>query len=224
MTALTFGDVWRRLRAHVALTRKILEDGCENANRIEREHPELAKCPILWSGYVRAYLVKQLGAELTDDGNALERGFNLSTTLHCDALNVRVLKASLNRMPRADSPGRRRFFDQTPSMFTAEELAPITVVEPESGPNFILKWSTDERGMLSELKLGYPKPAPADAGEDWEHDWYWIESVLELTGFVEVDEPIEPLFGDIPGLEIIKEEADGDEGTGTDGEGGPQSR
>jgi hypothetical protein len=218
MTEHSFDEVWPELAGLCKQVHRVLADGCINANRVRAEHLELRIDSVLWAGLVRAYAAKHLGAEVREEGYELELGFNLSTTLRGGNKCLRVLKAAEGRMPRADSIGRKRFFNQNlPLPFDPAEVAAV-VDEQSKAPHFVLKWTTGSDGSLCSLDLGQPKPLLADSPPDAEHEWFWVEPVFDLTrphGHDEVQQF--EMLEDIPGLSINDDEEDIDE-TGTDDE------
>lgn len=181
MKCYRYSDVESHLAPELRRLHRELLNALAYAKDMERQHPELASDGIIFSGWVRAYLVNALGVRIEEDEFALQRGFNLSITLKSMRVFVRVLKAQPEKMPQPSSAGQLTFYNQDLGQFSFEHDG--SVQEREFAPNFVLKWSLDENRNLCELKLGYPKPTERNSNEKKiAQEWYWTESVLETTG------------------------------------------
>jgi hypothetical protein len=182
MDAYDFQEVFEEIRELLTIVHGTLIDAIDNANQIQSARTELLADPILWAQNVRAYLAKNLGVEIDPDDFSLERGFNLSLTVHGRSVAIRILKAQIDKLPQAgNSPGRLIFFNQNTSASQQDSLE--FDAEPEQIPckpsNFLIVWGV-QGGKLAYYLLAYPKASIVN-GEYATQEWYWARSILEET-------------------------------------------
>ncbi len=223
MQGLSFEEIWPYIAGTLSALRQEIEDGIENANRIAETHPELVRDPILWSAHVRAYVANQLPHVIDQGDCGVERGFNISLTLHGEKASVRVLKVQENQMPRADGPGRRLYFDQVPmrgnryvpNLFSEpQELDHFVLPEGIRPSNFVVLWIGGAGGLV-DFRLAYPKSVPPEAAEDARPEWYWSLSVMALTERTLGKNPGTEHEGRSLGLEKLSDERTNDEDEGS---------
>lgn len=217
MKSYSFEGVWPSLEAVLCRLHANLLDAIDNANRMEEVHPELVSCPIQWAGHVRAYLARSMPGELDPDDFYLEKGFNVSLTLHGERASIRVLKAPTGKLPEATGVGRQRFFGQIPppaarytkNLFDAEELGD-KLLPLEHACNFVAVWGTEGKRLV-RLDLAYPKPV-TDSQDELDK-WYWVTDLLAVTAPAVFDNEPSAEESDSLGLERRDDDIDA---TGTD--------
>lgn len=227
MIGFPFDHIWPLVEPTVRRAHGSLLDAISNATRMEDQHPELVRDGIMWAGHVRGYLARDLDVFIDGDAFALERGFNISLTFHSPSSSLRILKADPGKLPQpGNSQGRLNYFNQNLGQFVFFDAeAPDREDEPEFAPNFILKWSVDDQRSLCELDLAYPKPTVrelfvAGAQEPMPQDWYWCESVFDLSKPIYAVRPTVYELKDVADVRLlgddmaIDEEEKGKEGTG----------
>ncbi len=183
MTEVTFESVLPSLNTILSRLWDCLQEATELASN-EGKRSDLAPCPIAYASTVRRRLAKTLPKYLEAQGFELEIGFNMSLTLHCGHMHLRILKAGSASLPsRHTSQGRRNFYNQvSQGQLDFEDAEEVQTNSGSFGLNLVLAWCS-EMGRLNSLTLGYPKPMPQDHEElDRTFDeWYWAESLEHMV-------------------------------------------